>query len=149
MKRTTTEKILLGYDPEPKNILPALKEISAGFAYISEKDAQKAARYFSVPLSKVYETASFYDQIKTEKKPLAVIQVCGSTHCAISKSFEIVSEIENYFHIKAGDENNSKVKLEIISCLGRCGEGPIVVINDKVYSNVTRSSVVGILEEWL
>jgi len=145
----TVEKILLEFDPEISNLLPALKKISAGFGYISETDAQKLADYFSVPLSRVFETASFYDEIKTKKQSSVVIQVCSSTHCAVKKSFEIVREIENYFKIKAGEDNNSMIKIEVISCLGQCGEGPVVVVNDKIYTNVTKSSVAGIMEEWI
>ena len=145
----TVEKILLEFDPQKDSLLPALKKISAGFGYVSEKEAEKVADYFSVPLSQVYETASFYDEIKVKKQPSLVIQVCSSTNCAVSKSFAIVKEIESYFRIKTGDDSNPQVKLELISCLGRCGEGPIVIINDKIYTGVTKSSVMGILEEWI
>jgi len=63
----TTEKILLEFDPESKNLLPALRKISAAFGYVSMADAEKVANYFNVELSRVYETASFYDQTKTKK----------------------------------------------------------------------------------
>jgi len=145
----TIEKILLEFDPENINLLPALKKISAAFGHISEKDMQKVADYFEVPFSKAYETASFYDQIQIKKQPNLVIKVCSGANCAINDSFTVIKEIENYFKIKAGDEFNQKVKLETISCLGQCGEGPIMVINNKVYNNVTQSSVHGILEKWL
>jgi len=48
MVMKTTEKILLNYDPEKENLLPVLKEISSFFGFISEKNAQKIADYFSV-----------------------------------------------------------------------------------------------------
>jgi len=145
----TTEKILLDFYPEKKNLLPVLKKISAAFGYVDKKDAQKIAEYFSIPLSKVYETASFYDLIKTEKQRPLVIQVCSGTNCAISNGFEIIREIENYFKIKTGDDFNPKVKLEMISCLGHCQEGPVMVINGKVFTRVTKSSVYGIIESFL
>jgi NADH-quinone oxidoreductase subunit E len=148
MKSRTIEKILLGFDPESKYLLPALKKISADFGYIGEVDARKVADYFNLPLSKIYETASFYDQIKVKKGANLLIQVCSSPNCALGDSFKVIKDIENYLKIKASDENNPKVKLEMISCLGRCGKGPIMVINDKVYENVTTSSVHRILEEW-
>lgn len=145
----TTEKILLEYDPEVRNLLPVLKKISAAFSYVSQQDAAKVADYFSLPLARVYETASFYDLLSTKKEPALVIKVCSGTHCAVNDSFYIISEIENLFHIKANEEANQRVKLEIISCLGRCGEGPIVIVNDKVYERVTPSAVHGILKGYL
>lgn len=145
----TVGKILLEYDPVSSNLLPALREISADFGYISKKNAQKVADYFSLPLSQVFETASFYDLIRTKNDPVLIIKVCSGANCAVESSFRIIKEIENCFKIKAGDEFNPKVKLEIISCLGRCGDGPIVIVNDKVYEKVTASSVHTILSEWL
>lgn len=145
----TTEKILLELDPEINNLLPALKKISAHFGYVGEKDAQKVADYFSAPLSKVYEIATFYDLVKTKKEPDLVIQICSGTNCTVNNAFSIIREIENRFRIKAGDEFNHKVKLEIVSCLGQCGEGPIVVINGEIFTNVTASGVHGILERYV
>jgi NADH-quinone oxidoreductase subunit E len=145
----SVEKILLEFDPISSSLLPALKKISAAFGYISENDARKIAEYFSLPLSRIYETASFYDQINVKKNPDLLVQVCSGANCAVGGSFKVVREIENFLKIRTGDEFNPKVKLEVISCLGRCGEGPIVVINGKIFVNVTVSSIHGILEEWL
>lgn len=147
-KSSTIEKILLEFDPEAKNLLPALKQISVSFGYISETDAQKVADYFELPLSRVYETASFYDLLSIKTSARLEIKVCSGGDCVLSGSVGIICEIENYFRIKAGDEFNPKVRLEKISCLGRCGEGPIMVVNGKVYEKVTASSVYKILGEW-
>ena len=145
----TVEKILLEYDPENENILPVLKKVSASFDYVSKNDAEKIADYFSVSLSKIYEIASFYDLIKVKKQPEILIQICSSANCVVNNSFRLIKEIENYFHIKEGDDNSSKIKLEAVSCLGRCEEGPIMIINGKIYTGVTKDLVYEILEEWL
>ncbi len=147
-KSVTVEKILLEFDPEKTNLLLALKRVSADFGYICEKDAQKIADYFELPLAKVYEVASFYDFIETKKPANLMIGVCSGADCILNSSLGIIREIENYFRIKSGDENNPRVRLERISCLGRCGEGPIVVVNGKVYERVTESGVHKILGEW-
>ena len=147
-KSGTIEKILLEFVPEAKNLLPALKKISASFGYISEMDAKKIADYFELPLAKVYETASFYDLLSTKVQSRLEIKVCSGGDCVLGNSVEIIREIENYFRIKAGDEFHPKVRLEKISCLGRCGEGPIMMVNGKVYEKVTVSGVHRILSEW-
>jgi NADH-quinone oxidoreductase subunit E len=147
-KSSTIEKILLKFDPEAKNLLSALKRVSGSFGYICEKDAQKIADYFELSLAKVYETASFYDLLLTKTSARLEIKVCSGGDCCLGGSTELVKEIENYFRIKAGDEFNPRVRLEKISCLGRCAEGPIVVVNGKMYEKVTASSVYKILGEW-
>ncbi|MFZ2188567.1 MAG: NAD(P)H-dependent oxidoreductase subunit E [Candidatus Moraniibacteriota bacterium] len=144
----TVEKILVSYDPEVQNLLPVLKKISADFGFIGDKDAEIIADYFDLSLAKIYEVASFYDLIKTEKPANLEIKVCSGGDCALGSSAEIIQEIESYFRIKAGDEFNPKVRLEKISCLGRCAEGPIMAVNGKIYEKVTVSGVYRILGEW-
>ncbi len=145
----TIEKILLGFSPKAENILPALKKVNAGFGYIDEEKAEKIAAYFSVPISQLYETATFYDLINTKKQPALTIKVCFSTHCALKDAKKIIVEIENVLHVKLGDENNPKFRLGKMSCVGRCGEGPVVMVNNKVYERVTVVMVRGMLEEYL
>lgn len=147
-KSSTIEKILLEFDPEAKNLLPALRKIGSSFGYISEADAGKVADYFELPLAKVYETASFYDLLSTKTRARLEIKVCSGGDCVLGNSVEIIREIENYFRIKAGDEFHPKVRLEKISCLGRCGEGPIMMVNGKVYEKVTKSSIYEILDKY-
>lgn len=145
----TVEKILLEFDSELKNLLPVLKKISADFRYINESEALKIADYFSIPISKVYETASFYDLTRTRKPADLVIQVCSGANCAVKNAYRVIREIENQLHIKEGDNFNPKVKLEIISCLGQCGEGPIMIVNGNVFTGVTPDSVDDILRNYI
>jgi len=143
------EKILLEFDPEVKNLLPVLKKISTDLSYIDQVEAEKVSRYFSIPLAKVYETASFYDLIKTRKQPGLLIQVCSGANCAVKSAYKIIREIEDQLHIRSEDEFNSKIRLEVISCLGQCGSGPIVVINGKVFTSVSPDSISSILKDYL
>lgn len=148
MNIKTTEKILLNYDCKKENLLPALKEVNTFFGFISEKNAQKIADYFSLPLSQVFETASFYDFLKVKNPPQTIIKICSGTVCATMGMRKIIKEIENKLKIKMGDDFNPKIKLESVSCLGHCGEGPILIINDQVYKKVTVSSAYEILEKY-
>lgn len=147
--KQTIQKILLEFEPKKENLLPVLKKISAVFGYISEKEANMVADYFSITLSQVFEIASFYDEIKTKKFPDLMIQVCSSANCAVNNSFSVISEIENLFRIKSGDDSSLKVKLEEVSCLGHCADGPVMMVNGKIYQKVTKSSVHSILEEYM
>jgi NADH-quinone oxidoreductase subunit E len=143
------EKILLEFDPEIKNLLSALKKISASFEFVNEADALKVSEYFQIPLSKVFETASFYDLIKTEKQPSLVVQICSGGNCVVENSYKILKEIENYLGVKAGDEFSPKIKIEMVSCLGQCGEGPVVIINGNIYTKVSIYDVDKILSGYL
>jgi len=145
----TVEKILLEFDPELRNLLPALKKISASFEYVNEVEAQKVADYFNINLTKVYETVSFYDLLRTKKEPPLIVKICSGGNCTADNSFKVIQSIERYLGIKAGDDFNPQKKIEIVSCLGKCGEGPIVIINDKVFEKVTPNKVEDIFKGFI
>ena len=144
----TVEKILLEFDPEQSNLLPALRKISASFGYVDEKDAQKIADYFKVNLTKVYETASFYDLLKIKSEPSLLVKICSGGNCAVNSSFQVIRIAEKFLGVKAGDDFNPKKKIEIISCLGRCGDGPIMVVNGKIFEKVKPEKVSESLEKY-
>ena len=110
----TVEKILLEFDPELTNILPALRKISASFGYVNELEAQKVADYFSTNLAKVYETASFYDLLRTKKEPPLVVKICSGGNCAVGNSFKVIGAVERFLGVKAGDDFNPKKKIRYL-----------------------------------
>jgi len=145
----TVEKILLEFDPEPRNILPVLNKLSANFGFINEGEAQKVADYFSVNLTKIYETASFYDLLQTKKEPPLVVKICSGGNCATENAFKILGVCERFLGVKAGDDFNPKKKIEIVSCLGKCAEGPIMIVNGKIFEKVKPEKVSEILEKYI
>lgn len=148
LMKKSVEKILLGFDPNKKNLLPALREINSEWQFISEENARKTAEYFEIPLSEVFETASFYDLIKTEDFRGTSIEVCFGNNCCVSGSKEVIGEIEKYLGIREGDESDPRFRLRKMSCVGMCGSGPVVKIKDKLYTKVAKEDVSDILKEY-
>jgi len=143
------EKTLLEFDSESRNLLPALKKISADFGYIDEEKAVIVAEYFNLPLSRVFEVASFYDLTPVKEQPTLLIQVCDGPNCCYHGSFSIISSLESYLRIKEGEDSNPKVRLEAISCLGQCAEGPVLMINGKIFTNVNHHLAIDLVNKYL
>lgn len=140
-------KILLKFEPKKENLLKAIKEINYQEGFISEKTVEILARYFSIKPVEVFSVASFYDEIKVEKPTKILIQICNSANCCLKNSDAIIEVIENFFHQKSGDENQ-KIKIEKISCLGRCLQGPNVVINGTIYEKMNTAKIIEILRQY-
>ena len=73
---------------------------------------------------------------------------CGNSNCAVNNSFQIIKTVEKILGVKAGDDFNPKKKIEIVSCLGKCGEGPIMIVNGKVFEKIKPAKVQEILEKY-
>lgn len=144
----TIEKILLQFDPKQKNLLAVLKEIQKEFGFVSKEAILSLAEYFGKKPASVWSTASFYDQIKTEKQPPLVVEVCDGTNCAMNRADDIIAEIERLTGVKEGEDSNGSISIKRKSCFGFCAQGPIVKINETIFEKVTSELVDDILKPY-
>lgn len=141
----TIQKILLRYEPKKENLLRVIKDINVQFGFLSPEATHEVAKYFEMAPAAVFSTASFYEHIRTKRPAGLVIQVCDGTNCQTKGSDQIISEIESFLGQKVGDEFNPSVRIERISCIGKCLVGPVMIINETVFERVNPSKVDDIL----
>lgn len=145
MNKPTIQKILLSFDPEAENILPALKKINGVFGYISEDYVYKIAEYFSMSPAEVFSTVSFYDDIRFTPKPNVQVKLCMSAPCELNGASAVMQEIENFLGAKADRDKTPKLEIESSGCQGRCQRGPVMIVNENVYEQVKPGMVDDIL----
>lgn len=142
------QKIILQYEPKKKNLLKVIKEINNQEGFFSLESARRVARHFNLKTAEVFSTASFYDQVKTKNPSNCLIQVCDGANCQTKGADKIIETIEMFLKQKEGDENQ-KFTIERISCLGRCLQGPNVIINGTVYEKMDAGKVIEIIQQHL
>lgn len=143
------QKILLGFEPRPENLVPSLKEIQKRNKYISHAECEKIARYFSLPITRVYSVASFYDLLKMKYDSKKIVRVCSGGACLSEKSMQIVRQIELQLKIELENDAHPKVKLELMSCRGLCDRGPVVEIDGQIFERVRPETVDDLLRNYL
>jgi NADH:ubiquinone oxidoreductase subunit E len=143
------QKILLKFEPKPDNLLAVLKDIQKKDKYITASECEKIAKYFSLPLARVYSVASFFDLLKTKKETKKIVRVCSGGPCQCEKSMEIVRQIEMQLKIELGNDAHPKYKLELASCQGLCDLGPVMEIEGQVFEKVRPETVDDILKNYL
>lgn len=146
MKR---EKILRKYEPTGDNLLGILHDIQNASAehYLSDDDLRAAAAYLSLPYSFVYGVATFYTMYSLRPRGRNLIRVCQSPPCHLLGSSTISRELIKLLNIGFGETTADKLfTLEMTSCLGVCGVAPAMMVNDRVYGNLTPERIAGIIE---
>jgi len=141
----TIQKILLSFDPEKKNILPALKKINEVFGYISQEDIYKIAQYFSKSPAEIFSTVSFYDDLRSTPPPTVEIKLCMSAPCELRGASMVRSEVEKFLGAKADRDKTAKLEINSTGCQGRCQRGPVIIVNKNVYEEVKPGMVDDIL----
>lgn len=116
--------------------------------YIPEDKLRLIAQEAGLSCSEVYGIATFYSLFSLKPRGEYVIWVCDSGPCHLMGSKSIFEVLEKELKVKIGQTTpDSKFTLEEVSCLGACDEAPAMMINDKVYGNLTPQKVREILEE--
>ncbi|MDP4267577.1 MAG: NADH-quinone oxidoreductase subunit NuoE [Bacteroidota bacterium] len=137
------------YGKSRKSLMPILQEIVQKERFLSEEAMIAVAKELDLSTAEVYGTASFYTFLDTVPKGENIIRVCKTIACHMKGKDEIIEAIENTLNIKLGETtSDKKFSLLQANCLGWCHKGPVMLINDKVYPEITASKAIEIVEEY-
>ncbi|MBA3064858.1 NAD(P)H-dependent oxidoreductase subunit E [Candidatus Woesearchaeota archaeon] len=129
-------------DRKDNLLLPMLEAIQARFGCISEANAHYLSRKTGIPFSQIYGVITFYEMLYTEPKGKYIIRICNSPSCYLNGSLNLIRFLALLLKIKSGETTkNKKFSLEIVSCIGCCDKAPAMIINNKVYGNLTEKKI--------
>jgi len=143
------ERILKQYECSGDNLLAILHDIqnASEAHYLSETDMRAAADYLKLPYSFVHGVATFYTMYSLKPRGKNLVRVCQSPPCHLLGSSTISRELIKLLGIGFGETTADKLfTLEMTSCLGVCGVAPAMMVNDRVYGNLTAERIAGIIE---
>ena len=143
------DEIIQSYDCKKSNLIAILQKVQEVYRYLPEE----ALIYIGTKIeglspATVFGVATFYAQFSLEPKGKYEIKVCDGTACHVRGSMPVLNAIRAKLNIPAGQltSENGLFSLETVSCLGACGLAPVVVINDKVYPQMTSDAITIVLD---
>ncbi len=142
------EEILSRYPVKRSALLPLLYLAQREAGYISEEAMKEIAGLLRLTPPQVYETATFYTMLNLKPVGKFHLQVCKSLMCALVGSDTLIGWLEKKLGIKAGETSKDGLfTLSKVECLGACGTGPMMQINDDYYERLTEEKVDRILAD--
>jgi len=130
------------------SLIPILQEIQKSHYEISEFVMQVVADELGIHPVEVYSVVSFYSFLGGEAKGKFVIRLCRTISCMLEGTDRVARQFETDLGIKFGETTKcGRFTLEWANCLGMCDQGPAVLVNDRVFTQVTPEKVHDILEE--
>ena len=134
--------------PDSPELLPKLEKEQAKNRWISEQALKRISNETGIPISRVYATASFYSHLHLSKQGKNIIEICNSPSCYLNGGLDIIKLIEKELKIKSGQTTKDrKFSIHISSCIGCCDKAPAMMINKKVYGNLTKEKVLDIIKK--
>jgi len=129
------------------SLMPVLQGVVHEEKYLSEEAMIAIAKELDLSAADVYGTATFYTFLDTKTRGKNIIRVCKTITCHMKGKDEIIKTIENTLKIKVGETtHDKKFTLLTANCLGWCHKGPVMLINDEVFPELTPQKAIEIIE---
>lgn len=138
-------------------LIPILSDVNRAYGYISGeaikeiKDQIHAlGEHVAVSESELFSLASFYHMLSTTPLGRHVVRFCESAPCHVMGGRDLIYALKEALQLEPGETSpDKKWSLITTSCLGVCGVGPVILIDDDIYGNVQPDQVPGILANYL
>ncbi|HHN48082.1 MAG TPA: NADH-quinone oxidoreductase subunit NuoE [Bacteroidales bacterium] len=131
------------------SLMAVLQGVVKQERFLSEDAMIAVARELDLAAADVYGTASFYTFLDTVPRGKNIIRVCKTITCHMKGKDEVLLALENMLKIKVGETTHDKrFTLLTANCLGWCHKGPVMLVNDEVYSDLNPQKAIEIIEEY-
>ncbi len=136
------DDILSRYPVKRSALLPLLYLAQAEEGYVSEAAMKEIAGILQLTPPQVYETVTFYTLLNLKPVGTFHIQVCKSLMCALVGSDTVLGWMKAKLGIGPGETTADKLfSVSAVECLGACGTGPMMQINEDYYERLTEEKV--------
>jgi NADH-quinone oxidoreductase subunit E len=148
MDATIIESILERHDRAPSAIIAIMQDVQNEVNYLPEGTLRYVAGQLDIPVSKVFQLATFYRAFSLEPRGRHVINVCTGTACHVRGAVKVLDTLERELGLCAGEtDQRLEFTLETVNCLGACALGPVVVVDGEYYGDMTSVKVTRLLRK--
>ncbi len=153
---TLLQQVILHHGTQRDVVIPILHEINQAFGYIPSEALGKIRRLINAPEngvfladSHLYGIASFYQMFSLKPTGKHVIRFCESAPCHVVGAREVFEAIQHHLGLQPGETSPDRQwTLQTTSCIGVCSVGPVFLVDEDIYGNVTPEKVPGILAKY-
>ena len=114
-------------------LIEVLHQVQEIYGYLPPGALAQVARELKLPLSRVHGVASFYHLFRLEAPTAHRCAVCLGTACVVKGGGDLAERIEGRLGLRLDDPaGNGTWALEHVSCLGACGQAPVLVVDGQL-----------------
>ncbi len=147
MMEEKIKKIILDYGSDKGFLVPILQDIQKELNYLPQKALQAVSVFLNIPVSRIYEVATFYKAFSLTPRGRHQLALCLGTACHVRNAPQIQSHIERVLDLPAGQTSaDLEFTFETVNCLGACALGPILTVDGEYHGQMTLSKANKILK---
>lgn len=131
-------------------LIEVLHQAQSLYGHLAPETMAIISQRLGVSLSRIYGVATFYHYFHLQPRGTYVISVCMGTACYVKGAHDILETLATALKVRVGDTTPDRMfTLLETRCLGACGLAPTMMVNDRIYGDLTPEKVTVILRELL
>ena len=143
------DHIIDSHKDKAGGLIPVLEQAQDLLGYLPVPIQKKIAEGMNLPLSRVYGVVTFYSFFTMTPRGKHTCRVCLGTACYVRGGKNIHENMQKALGVKEGETTADRLfTYETVRCLGACGLGPIVVIDEDVHGRVKPNKVKDLLKQY-
>ncbi len=129
-------------------VIPILWRVQKQEGWVSEPALRATAELLGMAYIRVLEVATFYTMFNLEPVGRTLIQVCGTTPCALRGAGEVMDVCRSKIGPKNQLSPDGLFTWQEVECLGACVNAPMAQINDYYFEDLTAASMAQIIDDF-
>lgn len=129
------DRILDKYHGRKNALIQVLLDIQAQNGWLPKPALIWVAERLDVPLSQIYQIATFYKAFSLVPQGRHIFQVCLGTACQVRGAKRLLDNVSSVLGIEPGQTDaDQRFTLATVNCLGCCALGPVMLVDGQYYS---------------
>ena len=130
-----------------QTVYDELSKLHERQGYIGDQDIDRLARQHHLPPQQIRATAKFYEELSHDRPAERVIKVCNGEACRVAGFVSCEEQLLEACALDSpGGVGANGVRLEHVTCLGYCGLGPNVMLENEPVSLAGEGALESVLE---
>ncbi len=126
------------YPSSRSALLPTLYLAQEEFGYLSDEAILYVADLLDLEPMEVNSTASYYVMFHRHPVGKYIIALCTNISCALEGAYSVLEHLKKILNVDAEETSADKLfTLKKEECLGACGSGPVMLINQYLFEYLT------------
>jgi NADH:ubiquinone oxidoreductase subunit E len=138
MNFQTVEGIIGKHQGKKTALISILHDIQDRYNYLPDGALKKVAQRLQMDLPNLYGVATFYKSFSLAPKGKHSITLCCGTACHVRGGPKLLREVTQLLNIEPGQTTKDRMfSLEAVNCLGVCAIGPVMLVDEKYYGEMS------------
>ena len=150
MVEEIVDKFVEKHPKDQSSLIGVMLDVQNHYYYLPKTAMLRISEKMNIPLSIIYNLATFYKAFSLKPKGKHPISVCTGTACHVQGATKILERFERELNVKAdGTPTADKLfSVESVRCLGCCGLAPVVTIGKDLHGKLPPNKVPKILKQY-